>query len=176
MLTAISSASRPSPRPSSCAAFASLCCPGACPHPPLRLSRKCSPNRSARTRSPSARRPTSTRFPHRHLSASHLALPTLRSQHVHRPQPYRATTGIPMQTVRRLMIPSQSNRSQTRAGTSSHNYVRTTKLPPYRRLRSARRAQNYPFDASQPRIATSPASHFQPLPRVYRCRLPPAAP
>ena len=36
---------------------------------------------------------------------------------MHRPQPYRATTGLPMQTPRHLMIPPPSNRSQTCAGT-----------------------------------------------------------
>lgn len=32
--------------------------------------------------------------------------PRLRGQHAHRPQPYRATNGLPMQTVRHFLIPS----------------------------------------------------------------------
>ena len=92
------------------------------------------------------------------------------------PVPFKHGCSVPMQTVRHLMIPTQSNRSQTCAGTSSHNYVRTTKLPPYRRFLAARRARNYPFHASPPRVATSPASHFQTLPLLHRCRVSPAAP
>jgi hypothetical protein len=150
--------------------------PGLCPHPPLRLSRQCSPNRSARTGSPSTCRPTSTRPAHRHLSASHLALPTLRSQHVHRPQPYRATTGLPMQTRRHLMIPTPANRSRTCAGTSSHIYVLTAKLQPYHRSLHACRERNYPSHASLPRIAPSPGPHFQTPTRVHLCRVSPATP
>jgi hypothetical protein len=81
-----------------------------------------------------------------------------------RPQPYRATTGLPMQTVRHLMIPSPTQPLSKCASTSSHNYVRITKLPPYRRLLAARRARNYPFHASPPRVATSPDSDFKTLP------------
>ena len=83
---------------------------------------------------------------------------------MHRLKPYRATTGLPTQTRRHLMIPTQSHGSQTCADTSSHNYVRTTKLPPYRRFLAARRARNHPFHAAPPRVATSPDSLFQTLP------------
>ena len=162
--------------PSSCAAFARCAAPGLCPHPLLRLSRQCSPNRSAGTRSPSARRPTSTRSARRQLSASHLALSTLRSQHVHRPQPYRATTGLPMQTVRHLMIPTQSNGSQTCADTSSHNYVRTTKPALLWRFLAARKARIYLLHPSLSRVTTFPGSHFQSLPLAHWCRISPSAP
>src|ERR1700684_2736814 len=103
-----------------------------CPYPPPRLSRHCPQNSSARTGSSSARLPTSAQSPHRQLPVSHLALPTLRSQHAHRAQPHLAATRLPMQTLRFFLIPTPSNRSQTWAGTSSHIYALTAKLLPYR--------------------------------------------
>ena len=48
---------------------------------------------SPRACSPAARLPASTKFTSNQLPVSHLALPTLRSQHEHRAQPHRATTG-----------------------------------------------------------------------------------
>jgi|SRR5580692_5099782 hypothetical protein len=53
-------------------------------HPPLRLSRQRTPRRSHRARSPAACLPASAKFTAHQLSVSHLALPTLRSQHEHR--------------------------------------------------------------------------------------------
>jgi hypothetical protein len=130
----------------------------------------------ARTRSLSARLPTSAQSPHRQLPVSHLALPTLRSQHAHRAQPYLAATRLPMQTVRLFLIPTPSHRSQTCAGTSSHIYALTAKLRPYHLSVSASSPPNYPFHACLPRIAPSPASHFHTLPRVHLGRVSPSAP
>ena len=53
-----------------------------------------------------------------------------------------------MQTIRYLMIPTQSNGSQTCVDTSSHNYVPTTKLSLIRRFLATRRARNNPFRPS----------------------------
>ena len=83
---------------------------------------------------------------------------------------------FPMQTIRHLMIPTQSNGSQTCAGTSSHSYVRITKLPTPTRFLAARRSRNYPFHPSPPRIATFPAPHLQTLPSTHRRRISPPAP
>ena len=82
---------------------------------------------------------------HRQLPVSHLALPTLRSQHEHRAQPHRATTGLSMQTVRLLLIPTPSNGSRTCAGTSSHTCVLTAKLRPYHLFLPACSSRNHPF-------------------------------
>src|ERR1700684_817763 len=147
-----------------------------CPYPPLRLSRQCPQNSSARTGSSSARMPTSAQSPHRQIPVRHLELHTLRSQHAHRAQPYLATTRLPMQTVRLFLIPMPSNRSQTCAGTSSHIYALTAKLRPYHLSVSAGSSRNHPFHACLPRIAPSPPSHCHTLPRVHLGRVSPSAP
>ena len=79
-----------------------------CPHPSLRLSRQRSPYLSPRARSPAARLPASAKFTSHQLPVSHLALPTLRSQHAHRAQPHRATTGVSMRASRHFLIPASS--------------------------------------------------------------------
>jgi hypothetical protein len=162
--------------PSSCAAFANCAPPWLRPYPPLRLSRQCSPNRSARTRSPSARRQTSTRSAHPQLPVSHLALSSLRSQHAHRPQPYRATTGLPMQTVRLFLILSPYNRSQTCAGTSPHTCALTAKLRPYHPVLPECRSPNRSLHARLTRIALPTGCPCQTLRGVHLSQVSPSAP
>jgi len=123
-----------------------------------------------------ARLPTSPRSLHRQLQVSHLALPTLRSQHAHRPQPYRATTGLSMQTRRHLMNPPPSNRSQTCAGTPSHIYALTAKLRSYHALLPACRSRNRPFHTRLPRITPQTGYHCRTRRGVHRNQVSTSAP
>jgi hypothetical protein len=125
---------------------------------------------------PSARLPTSARYLHRQLPVSHLALPTLRSQHAHRPQPYRATTGLPMQTLRLFLIPPPSHHSQTCAGTSSPNCALTATARPHRAFLPACRSRNYPFHRPLPRTAPSHAARFRTIPWAPQGPISPPAP
>ena len=81
-------------------------------HPPLRLSRQRTPDRSHRARSPAACLPASKKFATHQLPVSCVALPTMRSQHEHRAQPHCATTGFSMQTSRHFLIPASSRGSR----------------------------------------------------------------
>lgn len=102
----------------------------------------------ARARSPAACLSASCNFASRQLFASCLALPALRSQHEHRSQPHRATTGISMS--RHFMIPTPSNGPRRCDRTSRHTCVLSAKLRTHDQFRLAcgSRNQSIPTDLS----------------------------
>jgi hypothetical protein len=133
------------------------------PHPSLWLSRQRSPYLSPRARSPAALLPASTNFTSHQLPVSHLAPPTLRSQHAHRAQPHSATTGVSMQTNRFLLTPVPSKDSRRCGRTSQPTCVSSATLRFYNLFLPASSLRNHSSLRELSPLPPHPARVFQPL-------------
>ena len=146
------------------------------PHPPLRLSRQRPPHLSPRARSAAARLPAPTKFTSHQLPDGHLAVPALRSQHEHRAQPHRATTGVSMQADRLLLMPAPSKGSRRCDRTSRPTCVFSAKLRPNNQFLHARSSRNHSSLRGLSPLPPYPARVFQPLCPIHRSQFSPLAP
>jgi len=103
------------------------------------------------------------------IPAIYMALPALRSQHAHRSQPFLATTGLPMQTVRFFLIPLPISHSRTCSATSSHTCVLTKKVPTYSLFLYAGRTRLFSFLHYSSRTYPSSRHQFHARLCLQRC-------
>ena len=146
------------------------------PHPPLRLSRQRTPGRSHRARSPAACMPASADIASHQLPASYLALPALRSQHAHRAQPHRATTGISMRPSRHFLIPTLSTGQRRCGSTSPPTCVFSAKLRPHDPFLLACSSRNHSPLRDLSAFPPYPDRVFQPLCPIHAGQFAPLAP